>query len=101
MRNRVVLLRFAGARYIVHVQTQRVADAMGEEGSADAGCEDRFLGVPRTRVRGLRGLEDTQFLEAAYERTVAKELDGIPVQSRLERLEGELEGQDVDVRLRK
>ena len=89
--DRVVLLGLARAGHIVHVHAKRVTHAVREERRADSARENRLLRVPRARVRGIRCLEDTEALEAPYERAMADELDRVPVQTRLKCLEGELE----------
>ena len=88
--DRVVLLWLARAWNVVHVEAERVAQAVGEERGADAARENRLLGVPRTRVGGLGGLEDPESLEATNERAVAQKLHGIPVQTRLQSFHREL-----------
>lgn len=60
---------------------------MWEECAADSASQYSFLGIPGTTARGVGRLEDPQTLEAFNERVVAKELDGIPVQTWFDGLE--------------
>lgn len=62
------------------IQSERVAYAMREKRCA----------YTRRKYCGFLGLrpKDAEFLEAAHQNTVAKELHRIPVQFRLEHLEG-------------
>ena len=86
----LVLHRLARARDVVHVEPERVPDAMREERRAHAARQDCLLGVPRARVGRVRLLEDAEALEAADECAVAEELDRVPVQAELQRFHGEL-----------
>jgi hypothetical protein len=67
----------ARARYIMDVQTKRVAHTMWEKGRAYTRREYYIL----LRI----GPEDTEFLEAVHEGAVTKELYGVPVQTGLKR----------------
>ena len=64
------------------IQSKRVAYAMREKRCTYTGR--KYCGFLRL------GPKDAEFLEAAHQNTVAKELHGIPVQFRLEHFEGGL-----------
>ena len=48
--NRLIHRRLARARDVMHVEAQRVPDAVREERGAHPAREDGLLGVPRARV---------------------------------------------------
>jgi hypothetical protein len=87
MHDRGIWDGLASARYVMDVQAKRVAYAMRKKSRAYTRCEYcTFLGL---------GPEYAEFLEAMYQNAVAKQLHRVPVQFRLERLEGGL----VEVRV--
>lgn len=77
----------ARARHVVHVQPERVTNAVREEGGAEARLEQRRLGIG---VVGSR-FEYTEGEEATDEQVVAEDVHVFPVDARLDQLDRALQ----------
>ena len=83
----VVVDGFAGAGHIVYVHTKGMTNTMRKERGRNAGREDSFLGIPRSRPWGVRRLEDAKFLKAFYEGAMADKLYSVPMKTGFDNVE--------------